>query len=126
MGRLFWILGFSRCWCPQWCLGLWIGVWGHVLTPDAVFSMRSAADDGRGWPIGLLCSEIGPPKAFLRDMWQQLEHLRYEGWGNKKRMSTVLAAMEELPKRVGHWVDGLGRLDARNGRPGGLVPTHFL
>lgn len=25
---------------------------------------------------------------------------RYQGWGSQKRMSTVLAAMEELPKRV--------------------------
>lgn len=39
-------------------------------------------------------------QALSKEMQESAQQM-YEGWGNKKRMSTVLAAMEELPKRVG-------------------------
>lgn len=39
-------------------------------------------------------------QALSKEMQEGAQQM-YEGWGNKKRMSTVLAAMEELPKRVG-------------------------
>ncbi|CAJ1344285.1 unnamed protein product [Effrenium voratum] len=39
-------------------------------------------------------------QALSKEMQESAQQMR-EGWGNQKRMSTVLAAMEELPKRVG-------------------------
>lgn len=39
-------------------------------------------------------------QALSKEMQESAQQM-YQGWGSQKRMSTVLAAMEELPKRVG-------------------------
>lgn len=39
-------------------------------------------------------------QALSKEMQEGAQQM-YQGWGSQKRMSTVLAAMEELPKRVG-------------------------
>jgi len=39
-------------------------------------------------------------QALSKEMKESAQQV-FDGWGSKKRMSTVMAAMEELPKRVG-------------------------